>query len=100
MFSKLTGPSEPAEPSPPPLRWYTAVTVYRHPATNKTIRATDTLRARSVREATLLFLAKAEGGPPKLADKDLATWTVVRLDVSETGEHALEEQERRQRTSR
>lgn len=101
MLSKLTGRSEPAEPPSPPVRWYTALTVYRDPAnTSSVARASDTLQARSAREATLLFLAKAEAGPPKLPGKDLSTWTMVRLDVSETGENALEEQERRQRAGR
>ncbi|MET9512029.1 hypothetical protein ABZX62_26870 [Streptomyces flavidovirens] len=43
----------------------------------------------------LLFLAKNDNGPPKIPGTDLSTWIMVRLDVSETGENALEEQERR-----
>ncbi|MBT2370348.1 hypothetical protein J7E88_35040 [Streptomyces sp. ISL-10] len=101
MLSKLTGSSQPAEPPTPPLRWYTALTVYRDPANPGSVaRASDTLKARSLREATLLFLAKAEAGPPKLPEKDLSTWTAVRFDVSETGEHAIEEQERQRRAGR
>lgn len=99
MLNKLIGRAEPpAEPTPPRPRWYTAVTVYRDPDRPGVVaRTVNTLRARSCREATLLFLAKAELGPPKLPGQDLAGWDLVRFDVSETGEDALEKHERNDR---
>ncbi|MEW2079943.1 hypothetical protein AB0941_41590 [Streptomyces sp. NPDC013433] len=99
MLNKLIGRAgPPEEPSPPPVRWYTVVTVYRDPAIpSSTVRTAKTLKARSVREATLLYLAETESGPPQLSHVDLTTWSQVRMDVSETGEDALEEQERQRR---
>ncbi|WP_407109556.1 hypothetical protein ACE1N8_00065 [Streptomyces sp. DSM 116494] len=91
MLNKLirsAGPPE--EPSAPPVRWYTVVTVYRDPATPSST-------VRTAREATLLYLAETESGPPQLSHVDLTTWSQVRMDVSETGEDALEKQERQQR---
>ncbi|MFG2211976.1 hypothetical protein [Streptomyces sp. NPDC048638] len=101
MLNKLMGRSEPDPPAAPPLRWYTAVTVYRDPdRRGSSARTVTSLRARSAREATLLFLAKTESGPPTLPGTDLSGWIVTRFDVSETGEDALEEHERRQREHR
>ncbi|MFF0690968.1 hypothetical protein ACFYUG_33335 [Streptomyces albogriseolus] len=98
MLNKLIGRAgPPEEPSAPPVRWYTVVTVYRDPAPGSTVRTAKTLKARSVREATLLYLAETESGPPQLPHVDHTTWSQVRMDVSETGEDALEEQERQRR---
>jgi hypothetical protein len=96
MLRKQTGRAgPPEEPSAPPVRWYTVVTVYRDPASSSsTVRTAKTLKARSLREATLLYLAETESGPPQLAHVDLTSWSQVRMDVSETGEDALEEPER------
>ncbi|MFZ3475296.1 hypothetical protein ACODT3_42680 [Streptomyces sp. 4.24] len=100
MLSKLTGRAEPpAVPPTPPTRWYTALTVYRDPANPASVvRTSKTLKARSAREAALLYFAElGETGPPKLPGTDLSAWTMVRFDISESGEDALEEQERRRR---
>lgn len=101
MLSKILGRDEPEQPPEPAVRWFTAVTVYRHPTQPRSVvRTAKTLRARSVREATLLYLAETETGPPTMPEVDLTTWVQVRLDVSETGEDALEEQEKRRRQAR
>ncbi|MEV5454253.1 hypothetical protein ACFUIW_33640 [Streptomyces sp. NPDC057245] len=101
MLSKILGRDEPEQPPEPAVRWFTAATVYRHPTEPRSVvRTTKTLRARSVREATLLYLAETETGPPTMPNVDLTTWTQVRLDVSETGEDALDEHDRRRRQAR
>ncbi|MER6432150.1 hypothetical protein ABT272_31175 [Streptomyces sp900105245] len=102
MLRSLTSRSErPEEPPTPPLRWYTALTVYRDPASpDSSVRAVDPFQARSAKEATLLHLAKLETGPPTPPGKDLSTWTMVRLDISETGEQVLDEQNRQRHAAR
>ncbi|MFD5451246.1 hypothetical protein [Streptomyces sp. NPDC127100] len=100
MLSKILGRDEPEQPPEPAVRWFTAVTVYRHPTQRSVVRTAKTLRARSVREATLLYLAETETGPPTMPNVDLTTWTQVRLDVSETGEDALDEHVRLRRQAR